>query len=196
MWEAKPGETPLPDLSGLKLRIVNPTRLQIEQFEGSNIALAQEKYFGGRLIRRMAPFNLPWVKKLHREMFGDVWEWAGDFRKTSKNMGVEANQIQMQILQLLDDLHSWPDLPMDWLEQGVRLHHRAVSIHPFENGNGRWSRMLCNIWLRLGRQPVVAWPVTLDRESPVLDRYLEALRAADQMDYEPLVKLHANYTEV
>ena len=44
------------------------------------------------------------------------------------------------------------------LDQAVFLHHRAVAIHPFPNGNGRWSRLISNIWLKLHDQPIVRWP--------------------------------------
>lgn len=40
------------------------------------------------------------------------------------------------------------------VEIAARIHHRAVQIHPFLNGNGRWSRMLVNIYLKQnGLQP-------------------------------------------
>ncbi len=194
-WRVKHGETPLDDLSGLKLRVANPTREQIEAFEAINIAKAQERYFARRLTKRSAPFDLPWMKKLHRQMLGDVWHWAGRFRETNKSIGVDKYQIQLKLLQLIDDLHGWQSVEMPWLEQAVRLHHLAVQIHPFENGNGRWSRMLSNIWLRLHGQPVVLWPATIDKESPIRQDYLACLREADDMDYQPFLDLHDQYQE-
>lgn len=47
---------------------------------------------------------------------------------------------------------------MDVVERAARLHHRAVEIHPFVNGNGRWARTLSNIYLVNQRSPYVAWP--------------------------------------
>jgi len=194
-WKAKPGETPLDDLSGLKIRIASPTRSQIDQFEARNIAQAEERYFARRLTPRKAPFDLPWIRKLHQEMFGDVWGWAGTFRTTDKNIGAPKEQIQMQILQVLDDLHSWPGMEMAWIEQAARLHHRIVQIHPFENGNGRWGRMVSNIWLRRNSQPLVMWPVTTDEESPPRRHYLTALKKADDLDYEDFIELHGKYQD-
>ena len=76
------------------------------------------------------------------------------------------------------------------------LHHRSVSIHPFPNGNGRWSRMLANIWLRLNRQPYTLWPEGTVGEASVLRAaYLAALRAADAGDYDPLHELHRRFTQ-
>jgi len=99
----------------------------------------------------------------------------------------------MQLLQLLDDLKAWPDMGIDFLTQAVRLHHRAVSIHPFENGNGRWSRMLSNLWLRRNKAGMVRWPATEDPVSPVRGEYLVALKQADDMNESPLLELHQRY---
>jgi Fic-DOC domain mobile mystery protein B len=192
-WEAKPGETPLHDMSGLKLRIASPTRAQIEKFEAFNINRAEEKYFIRRVTPRNAPFDLPWLKKLHREMFGDVWAWAGEFRATNLSIGVDKRWAQMALLHLLDDARAWTGMGLPVLDQAVRLHHRAVQIHPFVNGNGRWARMLSNIWLRKNKAGVVLWPTTAEAVSPIRDEYIAALKAADGMDEGPLLALHRRY---
>lgn len=194
-WKEREGETPLDDLSGLKLRIPNPTRALVNAEEGRNILKAEVKYLVGRLPERTAPFTLPWLRKLHREMFGDVWRWAGEFRTTNVSIGVDKHLIVMQLLHLLDDLHAWPDMGMEGTEQAARLHHRAVFVHPFVNGNGRWARMLANIWLRRQGQSVVLWPETTETVSPIRGAYLEALRKADGLDYGPLLDLHRQYQD-
>jgi hypothetical protein len=66
----QPGQTPLPDSSGLKIKIW--TTGQLFQAEEKNVHKATVKYFGKRLTKRSAPFHLSWVKKLHREMFGGL----------------------------------------------------------------------------------------------------------------------------
>jgi Fic family protein len=80
------------------------------------------------------------------------------------------------------------------LVQASRLHHQAVHIHPFENGNGRWSRALANVWLRLHDNPLTAWPQELGTESPVRDEYIAAIKAADRGDEGALLELHRRYT--
>ena len=79
---------------------------------------------------------------------------------------------------------------MNLVEQAVRLHHRAVQIHPFYNGNGRWARLLGNILLRLQGHPETRWPETLlGVESTIRGEYLAAIKEADLGNYEPLLKL-------
>lgn len=33
---------------------------------------------------------------LHKRMFGDVWSWAGTYRQTERNIGLEAYRIPME----------------------------------------------------------------------------------------------------
>lgn len=187
-----PGETPIDDLSGLKVKGIS-TRAELNQLEAANILKALEKYFVGKLNRRIAPFDFSWALALHREMFGEVWKWAGETRKHDLNIGVPYQQVDNQLYDLMKCLDFWGDMP--WAEQAARLHHRAVQIHPFVNGNGRWSRMLANIWLRLHGQPVTKWPEdTIGEESIIRQQYIEAIKAADAGKYETLIRLHQQYT--
>ena len=147
-----PGETPIDDISGLKVKSVT-TRPELNEVEAENIRKAFVKYLAAKPPRRVARFDLPWVLRLHHEMFGDVWTWAGKVRTTGTNIGVPPEQIQIQLKSLLDDLAFWEEQETELMEQAVMLHHRAVQIHPFKNGNGRWARLLANIWLKMHDNP-------------------------------------------
>src|SRR3546814_16158834 len=96
------------------------------------------------------------VRTLHKRMFGEVWAWAGSYRRTARNIGVDAYRIPAEVAQLLDDVRYWVEHhTYDPDEAAVRLHHRLVSIHPFPNGNGRPARMLADLLIQqLGRPPV------------------------------------------
>ena len=190
-WRPVPGETPV-DPSGLRDRSVT-NRRELNAAEGRNIADAVFKYLIGTPTPEMAPFDLAWLLRLHGEMFGRVWMWAGTLRKTDLNLGVPWHQVETQLFGVIQDLPFWKAMPL--VEQAARLHHKAVAIHPFLNGNGRWSRMLANIWLKLhGSQPTI-WPEEAVGEASLIRvEYLAAVNAADAMDYEPLVALHRRYT--
>lgn len=73
-------------------------------------------------------------------------------------------------------------------EIAVRFHHRLTVIHPFANGNGRHARLMTDIMLvhRLG-QPRFTWGTgNLISAGECRKQYIDALRAADRYDYEPL----------
>src|SRR5438270_1900976 len=123
-----PGETPIDDISGLKVKGIT-LRKELNEVEARNILKATVKYLGGRLSRRAAPFDLSWSLRLHKEMFGDVWRWAGKPREKEVNLGVAPHDIEPRLYQLLNNLPSWTDLPR--IEQAARMQHQAVQIHPF-----------------------------------------------------------------
>jgi len=86
--------------------------------------------------REVARFELTWALDLHREMFGDVWEWAGQCRTRDINLGCHWLHIQEKLYNLLEDLKVWEEQNVDLTEQAARLHYGAVAIHPFSIGNG------------------------------------------------------------
>ena len=149
------GETPI-DPSFLKIPGIT-TRAELSVFEMENIRKAHLKYLGRKPTRRMARFDFEWFLRLHREMYCDVWEWAGVIRDVGLAFGSNPCSIAEDVGNLVEDLKVWTKHGMAMLEQAARLHHRAVKIHPFHNGNGRWSRLLSNIWLRLNDGPIVNW---------------------------------------
>jgi Fic-DOC domain mobile mystery protein B len=195
-WDPIPGETPIDDRSGLLLKHIR-SRRALNAAEARNIGKAVVKYLAARPSRRAAPFHLDWCLKLHREMFGEVWSWAGQVRRVELNLGAPAFRIEMDLQQLVDDLIAWRlDPTMHHTEQAARLHHRAVLIHPFLNGNGRWARMLANILMRQAGHPLTRWPEqTLGDSSIIRAEYLAAIRAADAGEYLHLIDLHRRHED-
>jgi Fic-DOC domain mobile mystery protein B len=133
--------------------------------------------------------NEGFARTLHRRMFGDVWQWAGTFRQTERNIGIEAHRIPNDIGMMFDDVRYWVDhqtYPPD--EIAVRLHHRLVAIHPFPNGNGRHARLMADLLIeRLGGQPFTWGGGSLHDIGELRRQYIDALRAADNHDIEPLI---------
>lgn len=194
-WEQVPGETPI-DPSGLKRRGSITNRRELAAAEAVNINRAFRKYLAARPSPRSARFDFEWFLQLHEEMFGDVWDWAGKTRPHDANIGVPHHQVIEHLAALVGDLHSWSAYGHALDIQAVWLHHKTVRIHPFENGNGRWARLLANIWLKLHGEPIVVWPDSLlGVESEVRDEYLAAIRAADRGDYDPLADLHRRFRD-
>jgi Fic-DOC domain mobile mystery protein B len=193
-WQSLPGETPIDDISGLKLKDVR-TRKQLSLVEAENVLKATVKYLATKPSRRLAPFDLKWFLKLHREMFGDVWQWAGKPRTIDLNIGVAWHQIEIGLQCLVNDLRYWKENWHDVVEQAAYLHHRAVRIHPFLNGNGRWARTMANIWLRLHGHELTRWPEeAIGAVSPVRNEYLIAIKAADNGDMQPILDLHRRFS--
>ncbi|MBI4431655.1 MAG: mobile mystery protein B [Candidatus Omnitrophica bacterium] len=177
------------DLDGLIPSGVK-TREQLNALEFSNINEAALKYLTQPPSEKKAPFTALWLKELHREMFGAVWEWAGQFRTTELSVGVPVHKISQEIKQFEGDYETWLKEKMRQSEIAARIHHKLVWIHPFRNGNGRWARLAANIFLMQKRKPLIFWPEdeifigkTFRRE------YIKTLHKADQGDIQELTAL-------
>ena len=125
-------------------------------------------------------------------MFGNVWDWAGKLRHIELSIGIKAYLVSTELKKLSDDILFWDkNKSFDVYEIATRIHHRAVQIHPFQNGNGRWSRMLANIYLRQkGLMPVMWQEDLLAQENPKRSEYIQALKKADNRDYSDLIEMH------
>jgi len=180
----KEGETPLDDISGLKFKNIT-TRKELDEAEAQNILKAYIKYTLNPSKLKNLVFDLNFFRKLHKDMFGDVWSWAGEFRTTQTSIGVEANKIHQALYQLQDDLKFW-EKDWDYRDAAVRLHHSLVKIHSFLNGNGRWARLVTDLWLLKNGHNVLPWGGGINEISITRNEYISALKKADNGDYEVL----------
>lgn len=189
------GATYNDDISGLLLDTsIQYTLQDIYVYEAKNITKATLKYLSAKPDKKLAPFSFEWFLALHKDMFGDVWDWAGKLRQVELSIGVKAYMVSMELKKLVDDLEFWDKNKIfTVVEIAARLHHRAVQIHPFKNGNGRWSRMLANIYLRQNGLTPTKWNEDLlSKENPHRDDYIQALKMADNGDYTRLIELQSN----
>jgi Fic-DOC domain mobile mystery protein B len=181
--------TPLdPDeIEGLKFRHVD-TRSELNQLEQQNIQDGLKWLERQKSIPEL--LSESFVRRLHKELFGNVWSWAGSFRLSEKNLGVDPANIGVELRNLLDDSSYWIEHgTFSHLEIAVRLHHRLVQIHAFVNGNGRHARIMTDVVLgRLLDEPWLSWGnASLDDQGKVRSAYINALRQADKGDYAPLI---------
>jgi Fic-DOC domain mobile mystery protein B len=122
-------------------------------------------------------------------MFGKVWRWAGHYRKTEKNLGVDPWRIGAGCAELFDTVRYWIETATyDSDELAVRLHHQLVSIHPFPNGNGRHSRLMADLLVTaIGGRPFTWGGGSLGQDGDLRRRYIAALQQADVHDIGPLL---------
>jgi len=185
------GQTPLDEdeKDGLLIPTIT-NRGELDEFEQLGVEKANEWLLSRKFsVNKILTENF--VKDLHKRMFSDIWKWAGEFRKSNKNIGVDKFIIGMELKNLLDDCNYWIENKVFSEDEiAVRLSHRMVLIHPFANGNGRHSRLMADILITKGfGKPYFTWgSVNLTKEGEARKKYLEALRAADQNDYKSLIE--------
>lgn len=134
------------------------------------------------------------VFKLHERMFNQVWKWAGQARRTNKNIGVMKEHIMNHFAQLLGDAKYWVDNSVfSKDEAAVRFHHRLVQIHIFSNGNGRHARLMTDLFLKKYGEARFSWGTNsthtpIEVEGKTRDEYIAALKSADAGDFRLLMK--------
>ena len=189
-FQYAPGATPLdPDEAAGLVPTHITTQGDLNAWEQANILQ------GDRWARRQKKRDLldeGFVRELHKKMFDQTWQWAGTFRKSNKNIGVDWPQISMKLRDLLDNTrYQIEHQVFDPDEIVVRFHHQLVWIHAFPNGNGRHARLMADILtMRLGL-PRMTWggdTVALTSVGAVRETYLTALRAADRGQLENLIE--------
>lgn len=183
-----PDATPIDDLSHLKVPIT--TQAELDALEFDNIHRAEKEYFRKRKFTNGLWFKPLFLQRLHAAMFDEVWEWGGHYRtKNVLPVGVEPYQIPLMLAELTQDVEYWLTKPVDmtFLEMAARIHQRIAWIHPFPNGNGRFSRFVSNLFLFSYRCPLPIWPGGLNREGSSRSEYLLNLREADRGNFLPLI---------
>lgn len=162
------------------------TRAELNEAEQVNITRAS---LWLRRARNVDVLDDAFLRDLHKRMFGEVWKWAGQYRKTPRNIGIDAYRIPMAVRELVHDARYWVDngtYPPD--EIAIRFSHRLVSIHPFPNGNGRHSRLVADLLAMELGQPRFTWGrANLVDPGETRGAYVAALRAADGGEIEPLL---------
>ena len=169
------------------LRLPIMGRQQLNAAEAANVAAGQ--FWGAK--SRKSQWTEEFLRLLHKRMFGDVWKWAGRYRKHDVNIGdVPAWRVETDVRSILDDAGYWAEnATYPPHELAVRLHHRLVFVHPFVNGNGRCTRMLADIVLiRTKAEPLTWGGVSLVETGVLRADYISALQAADANDIGPLLR--------
>lgn len=123
-------------------------------------------------------------------MYGDVWKWAGSFRKSEKNIGIQSYKIGIELKQLLGDALYWfqnNTYPKD--EIAIRFKHRLVSIHCFPNENERHSRLMADLIMeKLFNESYFSWGSNnLIKANEIREKYIKSLKEADNQNYEMLI---------
>jgi Fic-DOC domain mobile mystery protein B len=180
------GATPVSDqdFKGLIPTFV-ATRADLNLVEQAGIAAARTwvaRSPAAHTVERV--LSEPFVRDLHRQMYGRVWRWAGMYRTSESNIGVDPTRVPVAVRDLVDNARLWVAPGTAWITPEsacIRVHHQLVAIHPFPNGNGRHARLLADLLAQSIGVPPFTWGgADLNASGPDRAAYLAALRRADR----------------
>jgi len=186
------GQTPLDEEEKRYLIPAILTREDLDRFEQENILEARRWVMRKSVLAsKQDIFTEKFILDLHKRMYGRVWKWAGQYRKSNKNIGVDYSLVQTEFRKLLDDASYWLEhhTYSSVAELAVIFHYRLVQIHLFPNGNGRHARLLADvIGAKYGGEKLT-WGGGANLTAPedVRKRYIAALHEADAGSYDSLI---------
>jgi Fic-DOC domain mobile mystery protein B len=158
LFKDRDGQTPLPfELQkGLIPKHIQ-TMGELDECEEDNIA--EGLIWLGHQKQSDSTKHPFWIK-LHKKLFANVWEWAGEIRKHElHNPDFHAPfMIWPAFKQLEGDLIFWLEKqPFPGVEMAARFHEKIETIHPFANGNGRFGRILVEHFCQQHGIKVPSW---------------------------------------
>jgi Fic-DOC domain mobile mystery protein B len=183
--------TPLsPDDQKLLIPTWITTRADLNEAEQDNI-VSGFAWAHRRRIKALTITTDEFSRNLHKVMFGNVWKWAGVYRKVElEGIGAPSWRIANDCAVLFDAFRYWIENETYTTDElAVRFHHQLAFVHPFTNGNGRHSRMMADLLIEsLGGKPFTWGGGNLQEDTSELRKaYIATLKTADAGDIGPLL---------
>lgn len=173
-----------------KQGIIDLTQLQALEEEG----LA--KAYGTLLaqVRVDTPLTSELVRYVHREVFGELYEWAGRWR----TVNISKPGITWPPPEFIDQnmtlweqnfLRTYPASKLidddDFCNAVAEIQGEFLVIHPFREGNARTIKLLTDLLAAQTGRPLLKYDQTDDGR----ERYILAAGQAFRRKYAPLVEI-------
>jgi cell filamentation protein len=179
-----PDSTVLKNLLGLKVQS------ELDHAEGEFVTLRLFELSEEPLT---LPFDIKTLKQIHKKLFGDIYEWAGEFRTVDiskeKTRFANIKFIEPSLIQVFEELKR--DNYLQGFDKNIFSSKAAYyigeinAIHPFREGNGRTQRELIN-QLALNNGFFITWSKIKAKD------ILEATIQTFNKDYSDLEKIIRN----
>lgn len=161
--------------------------------EYSALLEVQTRYL--RIVTPELCFTAAYLRQMHRDWMGGIYEWAGRYRMVSLEKAgfrwpppgrVEANMRTFEETTLRE--HT-PCLPgrIDSVCRAIAIvHAEFLIIHPFRDGNGRLARWLADLMALQAGLPAPHYGFVGRGSRVERGRYLAAVQRGYLTDYEDL----------
>lgn len=155
---------------------------------------AAMKYINASLVNKNDFITLKDILEIHRRVLGHVDPIeGGEFRRTQVYVGGHVPPGPGDLAILMRRFEQWLNsdiaLSMHPVKYAALAHYKLVHIHPFNDGNGRTSRLLMNtILMRAGYPPVII-------PKQQRHKYYDFLQLANDGDIRPFIRFIADCTE-
>ena len=166
-----------------KLDITNPAELAREE-ERISKTRAKEMFETGYL-ETLEPGTFETLRKIHKHLFEEIYEFAGDLRKVNIAKG---NFRFTPLAYLNEAVKNIEKMPQSTYEEIIEKYVEMNIVHPFREGNGRSMRIWLDLILKKELNVVVDWSKVDKRD------YLLAMERSPIKDIEIKELLKQNLT--
>ena len=142
--------------------------------------------FESGVLDRLQPGSVAALREIHRQMFCDLYDFAGEIRTMNIAKG---NFRFAPVMYLQSALESVEKMPQATFDQMIAKYVEMNIAHPFREGNGRATRIWLDQMLKAGIGKVVDWS-RVDKED-----YLLAMERSPVRDTEIRVLLRDALTD-
>ena len=167
-----------------KLGITDSTELAKEE-ERISKRIAVELFESG-LLDTLRPGSYSTLKTIHKNLFSDIYEFAGQTRTVNLAKG---NFRFAPVMYLDAALESIEKMPQSTFDEIIEKYVEMNIAHPFREGNGRSTRIWLDQILKKKLGKVIDWSL-VDK-----DDYLMAMERSPVKDVEIKVLLKAALTD-
>ena len=135
-----------------KLNITDQTELAREEERISKIK-AKEMFETGYL-NSLEAGTFDALKKIHKHLFEEIYEFAGDLRKVNIAKG---NFRFTPITYLEESIKNIEKMPQSTYDEIIEKYVEMNIAHPFREGNGRSTRIWLDLILKKELNLVIDW---------------------------------------
>lgn len=135
-----------------KLGITDPAELSRQEERISKIR-AKEMFETGYL-NTLKPGTFETLKKIHKYLFVEIYEFAGNLRKVNIAKG---NFRFIPLTYLEEAIINIEKMPQSTYEEIIEKYVEMNIAHPFREGNGRSTRIWLDLILKKEPKLVVDW---------------------------------------
>ncbi len=135
-----------------KLNITNQAELAREE-ERISKTRAKEMFETGYL-NTLEPGTFETLKKIHKFLFEEIYEFAGNLRKVN----IAKGNFRFAPVAYLDEfIKNIEKMPQSTYEEIIEKYVEMNIAHPFREGNGRSTRIWLDLILKKELNVVVDW---------------------------------------
>lgn len=187
-FKNRDGQTPLDEEMRFDLKLKHVQDMtELYELESENIA---EGIVWCQSTRKDHLEYPTWLE-LHKQMLGNIWKFAGQIRKSELANAdfLLPYDVRPALLVLEKDLKYWLEHKTYSPKELMAIfHERLLTIHPFRDGNGRWSRVLTEFICRKEGFEVPNWGTHINDDEVKRTTYIHAIKKARKdFSYDPLM---------